>query len=331
MSKSDPSLSILRQKVLKLPGAIPSEARFPFNSGHRSFFYRQLGEQKDLFMHQKVKVSGHVLVYVDQGYLHMEEGTVPHIMEAGQAAVFSDTEICISQMAGPNGVGDFFWMFFNDRVLAHSIPTCLEMFRRFHMFANFPGRDGVVFFKRCPLHLDILKAQGLPNILKPTLLLALNQLSGGFLRVCMRRVIIPRTRILLFLERLMLRPRKDHPGLLNDYPGGRTALRREMSQLAMPSVAKLVTERRQEILHTWLTEGALEDDILKAFQLGILGRLEPASTEALFTRPAAPVDPVDSPSEPIDFSDTRINELLEEIELDFVPGLEDWRRLLDAA
>ncbi len=357
----------IAQEALDWPRQISRIERIPVATGHRSFLYSHCGDFRQLFTTRIVKVRGHALLVPLPGELRLDGGKRPLRIAATEAVILSNTEEVITELpCGSRREGQFLWFFFNDRALAQAIPLSLEFFARFHSLTKYPVSEHVIRLPHAPLTAVLHSSYGLQGMLAPMLTAIFNSLSPGFAKLCLNRIIIPRIRMLLFLERLVLKPRRDHDSLLAGYPGGKNALRREMTRLAMPSVAHFVTERRKAIHKKWLEQGVPEVKILAAFHVKTPGRIirDPGETHGSKRRaqkadapmpcdyryPHADSDamrtatgctpgqpqtdktaPVTPESDAVDFGNTGITEFLSPEILKSIPGLEDLETLLQAA
>lgn len=273
MNDLDPHSS---KSVLDWPRQISRQKRTPLTTGHRSFLQLRSGDYRELFSEQQIRVSDHALVLPVQGELQVGTGMACPSFGPGEAVLISRTETMITELPCPNTrEGHFLWYFFNDTVLGQAAPTTYKFLEMFHRAATHPADDHIIPLRNVFLHPQIFQKDGLVGSLKPLLTVSLNSYSSPFLKLFTTRIAIPRVRVHLFLERLILQPRKKHQALLSAFAGGIPALRREMRRLAMPSVADFVTSRRREVAQRWREQGASDADILKAFHMKEPGRVLP--------------------------------------------------------
>jgi len=148
------------------------------------------------------------------------------------------------------------------------------------MFAKHPASESVIPLVKMFLAPGLLREENLQHSLKHLLTSGLNSLKPAFLKLYLKRVVIPRVRIELFLDRLILRPQREHTRLLAGYPGGLNALRRRLRALGMPGASEIVTARRRALYQEWKARGATDKEILEAFHLKEFGKiLEPDPSE----------------------------------------------------
>jgi len=148
------------------------------------------------------------------------------------------------------------------------------------MYATHPVATSVIPLVKMFLAPGLLREENRQFSLKHLLTAALNSLKPAFLKLYLERVVIPRVRIELFLDRLVLRPQREHARLLAGYPGGLNALRRRLRALGMPGASEIVTARRRALYQEWKARGATDKEILEAFHLKEFGKiLEPDPSE----------------------------------------------------
>jgi hypothetical protein len=207
----------------------------------------------------------------------IERGPATVLLHAGQAALLSDTTAVVSELPLTTyGEGLFFYFSFNDRVLAETIPMNPRTAAFVLMGRDYPiCMEGMTpvgnsilqdsrTTERWEIELfDLVYRKGVRSppesekrgILAQCLILARNRQCFPFLRLCTDRVVIPRIRILLFLEGLVLARDDTHAALFESFPGGRANLLRSMRNLAMPSPASIIRNRRFELTFAWSEYG----------------------------------------------------------------------------
>ena len=256
------------------PESIPVEERVSLLSGHRSFVTGKQVLSPQMLRGKVIDLKGHVILAGDGGRLLIERDDHRLIIESGQSCLLSNTRFTLSELPAKKGGGGIFYaFFFPDEVLAKAVPTGPRTTSLVCRSINFPCLDGIIPLRnhfplrhRCP-------TTGVRGLLDRMLLSAFNELNNEVWRLCAKQVVLPRIRIQLFLENLLLRPLETHEIILDQYPGGKRAILREMGHLAMPSIATILDERRMELCSAWLNYGQRSfEEITKALHITQPGR-----------------------------------------------------------
>jgi hypothetical protein len=261
-------------KRMAWPHSTPREDRL-FQPGVRGFFSYLRDSKKDPpFFSQLIKVKGHALVCPIAGAVVAGKGRDEVICRPTQAMLFTDTTAVITEQSNLKGLAKSRWYFLNESSMAKILYGDYIMLERFSMFLDYPLSEKEVFIRE--VFKDPIAAQrkDIFQVVRSIIVSAYGQLNGPLLKLAFKRYIVPRIKILLFLERLIPLPEVLRAQYLEAYPGGVRALRRDMTRLNMPTVSKCLEQRLKEM-------GVLRE-ILKFGP-----RQEPP--EALFTE-----EPVDS-------------------------------------
>lgn len=256
------------------PQAIPRGDRIPLQIGHRSFAAAYLVDPPPTIRTRKVEIRGHCLVYVENAQILIGRSDLQHLLGPGDAALLSDTTATISELPAVDGTaGGAVYFFFGDEELAELVPVNPRANMLLFRSAEFPCAEGFLPFQKVPMRFVYDPAVGIRGLVHPLLTLMFNQITLPLWKLCLRRVVIPRIRLQIFLENLVLRPAKDHGRILEKFPGGKSALLREMRRLKLPSIAAGVEQRRLELCIAWHVYGGRElDDVIRALCVAQPGR-----------------------------------------------------------
>ncbi len=254
-----------RQKGVTLwPEDIPQRERIPLSGGHRSFAIGYQVPQSEMKA-RTIDLRGHCLIYCNGSRLLIERDTHWHIVEPGDGVLLSDTTVKLSELTVEGGAfGGFLFYFFGDEALA----AIVHMHPRTHALvfrsAEFPCTEGIMPIQKLPLERVFNPEVGAKGLLHPLLTVVFNTIYLPLWKLCLHRVVIPRTSILIFLENLVLQPLKRHDAILAQYPGGKNSLLRELGRLKMGSVAAIVEQRRFELCFAWSNYGKKSFDEIAA-------------------------------------------------------------------
>ena len=269
------------RQSLEWPEQIPQKERSKLACGKGSFLYLRRGDRRIALHMRPIRITGNVLIIPLKGQLELGVGGRSRIVETNTPVFLTDTEQYVSEWPVPrSGECQSLWFFFPDSVLAMASPGSSHFLGRFHMYATHPVATSVIPLVKMFLAPGLLREENRQYSLKHLLTAALNSLKPAFLKLYLKRVVIPRVRIELFLDRLILRPQREHTRLLAGYPGGLNALRRRLRALGMPGASEIVTARRRALYQEWKARGATDKEILEAFHLKEFGKiLEPDPSE----------------------------------------------------
>ena len=253
---SRPRRRVKQKGVTLWPEDIPQGVRIPLSGGHRSFATGYKVLQSEMMKGRTIDLQGHCLIYCAGSRLLIERDPHWRIVEPGDGVLLSDTSVRLSELPVEEGAsGGFIFYFFGDEALA----SIVHMHPRTHALvfrsAEYPCTDGIMPIEKLPLERVFNPEVGAKGLLHPLLTVVFNTLYLPLWKLCLHRVVIPRTRILIFLENLVLRPLDRHDAILAQYPGGKNALLREMRRLNMGSVAAIVEQRRFELCFAWQNYG----------------------------------------------------------------------------
>lgn len=265
----DPQASNRPERVLLWPEAIAKNDRLPLLAGHRSFVTAYQVSSTEMKRGQKVRIQGHALACSDDSRLLIERDDGRYLIEPGQKVLLSDTTVTLSELpSGKSSPGIFYYWFFGDEVLADIVSMHPRASSHLFLAAQYPSADGIIPMRHTVSPtLNTLNA-GARDMLQPILTWLFNQPTLPLWKLCVHRVTIPRLRIQIFLENLVLRSSEEHDAILKKFPGGKTALLREMRHLKMPSIAAMVDQRRFELCFAWHTYGGKTfEDIEKALKV----------------------------------------------------------------
>ena len=248
---------LVKQKGVTLwPEDIQQRVRIPLSSGHRSFATGYQVPQSEMMKARTIDLQGHCLLYCNQSRLLIERDPHWHIVEPGGAALLSDTSVRLSELPVEDGAsGGFLYYFFCDEALASIVPMHPRAHALMFRSADYPCTDGIIPIQKLPLERVYNPEVGAKGLLHPLLTVIFNTIYLPLWKLCLHRVVIPRIRIQIFLENLVLRPLDQHDAVMAQYPGGKNALLREMGRLKMGSVAAILEQRRFELCFAWQNYG----------------------------------------------------------------------------
>jgi len=256
----------VKQKGVTLwPEDIRKGERIPLSGGHRSFATGYQVTQSEMMKGRTIDLQGHYLIYCNGSRLLIERDPHWHIVEPGDGVLLSDTSVRLSELPVEEGAsGGFLYYFFGDEALAAIVPMHPRAHALMFRSAEYPSTDGVIPIQELPLERVYNPEVGAKGLLHPLLTVVFNTIYLPLWKLCLRRVVIPRIRTLIFLENLVLRPADRHDAILAQYPGGKNALLREMRRLNMGSVATIVEQRRFELCFSWQNYGKKSFDEIAA-------------------------------------------------------------------
>jgi hypothetical protein len=213
-----------------------------------------------------IDLQGHCLVYCHGSRLLIERDPYWRIVGPGDGVLLSDTSVRLSELPVEEGAsGGFLYYFFGDEALAEIVPMHSRAHALMFRSAEYPSTDGIIPIQKLPLERVYNPEVGAKGLLHPLLTVIFNTIYLPLWKLCLHRVVIPRIRIQIFLENLVLRPLDRHGAILAQYPGGKNALLREMRRLNMGSVAAIVEQRRLELCLAWHGYGGRQlDDVIRA-------------------------------------------------------------------
>ena len=211
-------------------------------------------------------MHGLALAGCENSRLLIERGHELYLIEPGQKILLSDTTITLSELPCDKiSPGSFCYSFFGDEVLADIVSMHPRTSSHLFLSAQYPCADGIIPMRHSfPPTLKALNV-GARDTLRPMLTWLFERPTLPLWKLCLHRVTIPRLRVQIFLENLVLHSMEEHDAILKKYPGGNTAHLREMRHLKMPSIAAMVDQRRFELCFAWHTYGRKTfEDIEKA-------------------------------------------------------------------
>lgn len=247
------------------PEDIPQRGRIPLSGGHRSFATGYQVLQSEMMKGRTIDLQGHCLIYCNGSRLLIERDPHWRIVEPGDGVLLSDTSLRLSELPVEEGAsGGFLYYFFGDEALAEIVPMHSRAHALMFRSAEYPSTDGIIPIQKLPLERVFNPEVGAKGLLHPLLTVIFNTIYLPLWKLCLRRVVIPRIRTLIFLENLVLRPLDRHGAILAQYPGGKNALLQEMARLRMGSVAAIVEQRRFELCFAWSNYGKKPFDEIAA-------------------------------------------------------------------
>ena len=214
-----------------------------------------------------MSIRGHVLVYCERTCVLVESDQERILVAIGDWVLLSDISVTLSMLsldATGAGVSLFF---FGDRVLADVVPLSPMASSLQWISAHYPCPDGIIHIVDRSLA-PVVRSYDPKDLLKPILTGLLTRITQPVWKLCLHRVGIPRVRIQIFLENLVLRTTAEQFGIMERFPGGRNALLRQMRHLSMPRVSALVDRRRMELCYVWHNYGGRSvEDVLQALNV----------------------------------------------------------------
>ena len=253
---SRPRRRVKQKGVTLWPEDIPQGVRIPLSGGHRSFVAGYQVLQSEMMKGRTIDLQGHCLVYCHGSRLLIERDPYWRIVEPGDGVLLSDTTLKLSELPVEDGTsGGFIFYFFGDEELASIVPMHPRAHALMFRSAEFPCTEGIMPIQKLPLERVFNPEVGAKGLLHPLLTVVFNTIYLPLWKLSLRRVVIPRIRIQIFLENLVLRPLDQHDAVMAQYPGGKNALLREMGRLKMGSVAAIVDQRRFELCFAWSNYG----------------------------------------------------------------------------
>jgi len=221
-----------------------------------------------------IDLRGHCLLYCNQSRLLIERDPHWRIVEPGDGVLLSDTSVRLSELPAADGAsGGFIYYFFGDEALAAIVPMHPRAHALTFRSAEFPCTEGIIPLEKPPLELVYNPEVGARGLLQPLLQVTFNTVYLPLWKLCLRRVVIPRIRALIFLENLVLQPADRHDAIMARYPGGKKTLLREMCHLNMGSVSAIVEQRRLDLCLAWHVYGGRKlEDVITALCVAHPGR-----------------------------------------------------------
>lgn len=273
----------LRQRAIHWPQDIPQNEKVVLQGCHRSEMTCHDSGARNLVHSHRVRLDKHAVVVVDQGFLRVTIDGRTRLIESGEAALLSVAEIELSELMNPGSSdGAFVWFFFDDRLLGDVVSDTYNVFRTFHRFWSHPSDERICVFPKQLVRMTQMFSQSsfeqnLPNLIKA----GWNELNPRILKLVLRRVIVPRLSILLFVERLLFHQPTDFPTMIESYPGGAGALRKEIRRLGMGGLKTVVEGCRQSWMDTWRQSGIAPSQISRAFPIEPRDEKESLSSDNL--------------------------------------------------
>lgn len=275
-------------KPMIWPTDIPKSDRLPTDVGRKSFGVVRRVPWNHMRREQRFVVKGNLLIGCEAGQILIERGPETVILRAGQAAILSDIEATVSELPLTRyEQGLFCYWHFTDRVLAELTSMSPRTASFIMTGADYdlytrgmiPFGSNVIRMSRTsperapasppnpdtpppgfimppdfgPAPREIEEGYEQPHMLWQALILARNRMQMPFLCLCAEKVIIPRIRVLVFLENLTLADDDTHASLLEQFPGGKVVLQQLMRNLGMPCARSMVRTRRFELALAWHT------------------------------------------------------------------------------
>ena len=204
----------------------------------------------------------------------IERGRALVLVEPGQSVLLSNTTITLSELPVMKvGSGVFYSFFFPDEVLAEVVPMSPRWNSHLFRIAEYPTLEGVTPLPEDAPAMHWIPPVNVKGLLLPMLTHVFNRPTFPFWKLCLTQIAVPRIRIQIFLENLVLSAPAEHGKIMEKYPGGKTTLLREMRRLKMPTVAAMLEQRHLELCLAWHHYGGRSfEDILPALKVTQPGR-----------------------------------------------------------
>ena len=275
IGSSRPRRRVKQKGVTLWPEDIPQGVRIPLSGGHRSFATGYQVPQSEMKA-RTIDLRGHCLIYCNGSRLLIERGQHWRIVEPGDGVLLTDTSVRLSELPVEEGAsGGFLYYFFGDEALAEIVTMHPRAHALMFRSAEYPYTDGIIPIQKLPLERVYNPEVGAKGLLHPLLTVVFNTIYLPLWKLCLRRVVVPRIRIQIFLENLVLQPLKRHDAVMAQYPGGKNALLRAMGRLRMGSVAAIIEQRRFELCFAWQNYGKKSfEEIAAALCLSQPGRFK---------------------------------------------------------
>ena len=195
-----------RQKgVILWPEDIPKRERISLSEGHRSFATGYLVPQSEMMKGRTISLQGHCLIYCNGSRLLIERDPHWRIVEPGDGVLLSDTSVRLSELPVEEGAsGGFLYYFFGDEALAAIVPAHPRAHALMFRSAEYPCTDGIIPIQKLPLERVFNPEVGAKGLLHPLLTVVFNTIYLPLWKLCLHRVVIPRTRILVHPQKVCL-------------------------------------------------------------------------------------------------------------------------------
>jgi len=236
-------------KVLQLPRGLPRGNCRHLGGRRGNLLVERMGDARHLYTGQRMRLGDHLLLVVRQGYLRLKIENIQLKIEAGNAVLLSDLEFEVSELVAPgHGVAAFSWFFFDDSMLGRVMTPSVSGIQHFQGHAQHPSSHKVILFE--PVQISAIEGleQGNPAVFLQRLLnVSFNEFYPPMVKLLVHRIMIPRLKVWLFVENLIFLERAQRRQFCERFPGGARALGRELGRLALPSLERLIAQRRREL------------------------------------------------------------------------------------
>lgn len=234
------------ENVLVLPRNLSRAVRMPIGAGRKNFWICRGGDARHLLYEQKARVTGHILIVVTRGFLRLEIDNIPFTVKEGNAIFLSDLEYTLTELvASGERFAEFMWFLFDDSLLAEKVPLTDSPLERLHHFALYPCAQDVIGF--LPDQVRRAYSGGFESLVQKLFFGAYQSGSIPIIKFLVNRVAIPRLKVRFFIEKLIFLEEPQWRLFYAHFPGGARGLSRELDRLRLPSVARLVAQRRREL------------------------------------------------------------------------------------
>lgn len=245
-------------KILRLPRGLPRGSRHHLGGRCGNVLAERRGDARYLYCNQRAQLDGHLLIVVRQGFLRLKIENISLTVEAGQGILVSELNFEISELVAPGqGVAAFSWFFFDAATLG-KLSSLMADIGVWQGYANLPCAQNLIGFDEVKIRaVESLVHDGPESFLLRLLRVRLNEFHPPLIKLLFNRIILPRFKVRLFVENLVFLSKEQVRAFRTRYPGGSGALGRELSRLGLPSLARLVAQRRRELRRAARERGLL--------------------------------------------------------------------------
>lgn len=214
----DPTAGAKRRKV-SLCGRKPSRGT-SLQIGHRSFAAGYQVDPTPTIRTRRVDLRGHCLLYCENAQILIRQGELQHLLAPGDAALLfghNRRDLRVARRGRHLRRGLLFFLQ-GDEELAELVPVHPRANMLLFRSAEFPCPEGFIAFPKVPMRFVYDPAVGIRGVVRPLLTLLFNQIHLPMWKLCLRRVVIRRLMLQIYIENLVLRPAKDHGRILEKFP-----------------------------------------------------------------------------------------------------------------
>ncbi len=340
-------------KALQWPREVPRDSRAKLSAGHRGFHTCHEGNPRNLLHDQKIRVTNHLLIVVENGAVRIDRKGRRQEVRAGEAVLLSNTEFVLSEVVEQaSNYGAFVLFFFEDDLLGRVPSPGYRAFGLLYHFGSHPCDEHMTVIPRPTVSLvSKFPADGFSQVLILLLRATYSELTPSLLKLVATRIVIPRLKIQLFAESMIFLPPSSFAARVRAYPEGAAVLRREIRRMGMGGIKKVVARCRRNWRLIWREKKIDRKKIWQAFHphlspavnrdsgSNVTQKMETAQPPAVPLKPhleAIPDQPEADTSldvaedlKKLQFS--TLEEAFKPTNIIELPGLQNWREFLKAA